>query len=844
MADNEAAEGSEKVAKGSEGDISNGPVQKRVPRDILWCVLYILHVLAFFYLGFTAFMSGDPIRMVNGRDFMGNVCGAQMTNAYGADMSEFPYVYYTINMTTVQYKMADTMGFNAGGAAGNLADQASKMKDDPAAAMMEMVGPPDSLISKLSTYFHPVCVKSCQTELDTDGLELTPRSPMWEGQPLCQGTNGDGQKQPHGCWEETFVTGWQLAAKAAWTAKAYDRKHCPYPSKFCAPMSTMAEVNIATLQSYCVPTIDSGLDMASAAGGVEGMIPSNFTANAEGSFNDALADVVIAWWTFILMGVLSLIIGIVYLVLMRMVIKILVWTSLFLVAVILAGGALLVYLKTQQCAGASFTDTAISMGEGVLNATVDAASDALAGNLTNSSADNAAALFDQQCPEAGYAIPSEVQRYAMQGFSIIMGCILALYIVCICCNMKRIKLAIALNQVAAKFVGQQPATLLIPPLQIVTVFLYLAIWMVLTMYIVSYVPPGTDPEMDFTYREAYGISTGLAGSLAGTNQAGQCAYTTGPDPYLVVTDDVCAADGVSDCFSQTSWSDPAEDGTITPNFKCLVSAWVLDLRFWFALFSILWVNAFTIALGQCTIAGAVGAWYFLPNDQKSSLGLKGGTVWKGLWNSLVYHLGSLALGSFIIACIQLVKYYLMYLAKQADKQHNDVMKYVFKCLGYIVYCVEKCMKFLNKNAYIQIALRGKKFCAAAKDAFFLIFRNALRIAAAGLIAPVIHFFGFIFIFFATIFLGYMIVTNVFKDELSSPFGICFFYAIEGYVCGKLVMNVFGLAVDTTLQCFVADEEINGTVGPYTPPELTQFLSENKDALDDVKGKDGGEGASK
>ena len=47
-------------------------------------------------------------------------------------------------------------------------------------------------------------------------------------------------------------------------------------------------------------------------------------------------------------------------------------------------------------------------------------------------------------------------------------------------------------------------------------------------------------------------------------------------------------------------------------------------------------------------------------------------------------------------------------------------------------------RFLNKNAYIQIALLGKKFCFAAKDAFWLIFRNALRIATAALVSPYPH----------------------------------------------------------------------------------------------------------
>lgn len=196
----------------------------------------------------------------------------------------------------------------------------------------------------------------------------------------------------------------------------------------------------------------------------------------------------------------------------------------------------------------------------------------------------------------------------------------------------------------------------------------------------------------------------------------------------------------------------------------------------------------------------------------------------------------MALGSFIIAVIQLLKYYMQYLSKQMEKQNNKVMALVLKCAAYIIWCFEKCAKFLNKNAYIQISLTGKKFCAAAKDAFWLILRNALRIAAAGLISPVIHMFGFVTICAGTTFLGYLIVTNVFPDEIKSPIVPCLIYFLIGYMCGKLVMNVFGLAVDTTLQCFVTDEEVNGTVGPHTPPELQQFLAENKDQLDSVSKK--------
>ena len=44
----------------------------------------------------------------------------------------------------------------------------------------------------------------------------------------------------------------------------------------------------------------------------------------------------------------------------------------------------------------------------------------------------------------------------------------------------------------------------------------------------------------------------------------------------------------------------------------------------------------------------------------------------------------------------------MYFEQQAKAQKNKVMVLVLKAVQCFLWCVEKCIKFLNKNAYIQI----------------------------------------------------------------------------------------------------------------------------------------------
>jgi hypothetical protein len=193
-----------------------------------------------------------------------------------------------------------------------------------------------------------------------------------------------------------------------------------------------------------------------------------------------------------------------------------------------------------------------------------------------------------------------------------------------------------------------------------------------------------------------------------------------------------------------------------------------------------------------------------------------------------YHTGSLAFGSFILACVQFLKYWMYYLQKQAEANKNKVLEKVFKILKYVIACFEKCVKFLNKNAYIQVAILGKNFCKSAFNAFMLILRNGARIASLGAIGAVVHFIGTFFIMAATAFIGYFLLGVLHPDDISSTVLPVILYVIVGYVTAKLLMNVFGLAVDTILQCFVANEEMGGS-GEYTHPSLRNFMaSHNED----------------
>lgn len=60
-------------------------------------------------------------------------------------------------------------------------------------------------------------------------------------------------------------------------------------------------------------------------------------------------------------------------------------------------------------------------------------------------------------------------------------------------------------------------------------------------------------------------------------------------------------------------------------------------------------------------------------------------------------------------------------------------------------CLERFIKFITKNAYIQMAITGKSFCASAWNAFCLILKNAMRFGAVNSIGFIFNVLGVAFI---------------------------------------------------------------------------------------------------
>jgi choline transporter-like protein 2/4/5 len=199
-------------------------------------------------------------------------------------------------------------------------------------------------------------------------------------------------------------------------------------------------------------------------------------------------------------------------------------------------------------------------------------------------------------------------------------------------------------------------------------------------------------------------------------------------------------------------------------------------RAWYYnLFAILWILAFILSLEKFIIGASVSIWYFnqLPNGDTAETGQK--PVRRSYWWAFRYHLGSIAFGSLILAIVWAIRIMFEYIYHQINNNQtisqNKFVQIGLKIVRCCLDCFERFVRFINKQAFIQIGLTGKNFCAAAKDGFLLIVAHPIEFGLLSGLANLFMILGNLLITLGTCLIAFAIIRGVDSIEmnLSSPF---------------------------------------------------------------------------
>ncbi|VDN11880.1 unnamed protein product [Dibothriocephalus latus] len=222
----------------------------------------------------------------------------------------------------------------------------------------------------------------------------------------------------------------------------------------------------------------------------------------------------------------------------------------------------------------------------------------------------------------------------------------------------------------------------------------------------------------------------------------------------------------------------------------------------------LWLANFFIALGEMTLAGAFASFYFSRRDPSRLMPTC--PLFLSLGRALLYHMGSLALGTLLITLLGLIRAFLLYLEKKLKAAENPVAKGMLRCCGCCMWCLDKFLRFLNRNAYIIIAIYGYGFCRAAKDAFGLILRNVVRVFVVDKVTDFLLIIGKLVVCglsgaVAYFFLDSSLTSKHLPSALASiqPPHLYYFIIIVlgSYLIAKAFFSVYEMGVDTIFLCF-------------------------------------------
>ncbi|TPX65108.1 hypothetical protein SpCBS45565_g05392 [Spizellomyces sp. 'palustris'] len=223
-------------------------------------------------------------------------------------------------------------------------------------------------------------------------------------------------------------------------------------------------------------------------------------------------------------------------------------------------------------------------------------------------------------------------------------------------------------------------------------------------------------------------------------------------------------------------------------------------------FGFLWVYNWIVAIGQCTVAGAIACWYWA-RDKKALPSLP---VLKSFGRTLRYHLGSLAFGSLIIAIVQVIRLLIVEAQRRVKGTGNKAAQYLLCCLQCCFKCIEKVLKMLTKNAYVEIAVYGYSFCTAARMALEIIAANALRIIIVNKVSNFLIFIGKLAVVFITTLGGLGLMVYLEKDtEVFANYAVpLVFILIFSYITATAFLSTFSMAITTIFISFCEDSQRN------------------------------------
>lgn len=239
-----------------------------------------------------------------------------------------------------------------------------------------------------------------------------------------------------------------------------------------------------------------------------------------------------------------------------------------------------------------------------------------------------------------------------------------------------------------------------------------------------------------------------------------------------------------------------------------------------------------MAVSQYVLIVAIVSWYFTENENTRG----NFSICRGYWWALRYNMGSLLFGSFVLAVIWTIRAIFEYVNKKiqgsGDRPIPRPVQILLTCCRCCIACCHRFIKYVNMNAYCQVALTGEPFCMAAMNGFILILKNSACFIFTGGLGSFFNLIGKLLVCILNMIIAYILLDlgdNKFMKDINSPIGPLVVVFIISYVIANIFMGMYTTCATCVLHCLFADIDIcnqleyDQMIGSNRPKEMRSIV---------------------
>lgn len=271
---------------------------------------------------------------------------------------------------------------------------------------------------------------------------------------------------------------------------------------------------------------------------------------------------------------------------------------------------------------------------------------------------------------------------------------------------------------------------------------------------------------------------------------------------------------------------------MSTGFVIFKSETLYKIMKWYHIFAFLWISHFAIACQHYVIGASVSKWYF-STDRYNLHSPIGSSVSE----LILYYLGSVALGSFLVAIFKVIKIVvrqIQYLVQRNCMQPHDqpggssngtstitgggsslvgpqIQASTSWCGSFtylwrvFIWFFDNIVMIINRDAYVEVAIHGHSFLKGAQRALAVLASNPLRLLAIKSVGSILLVVAKVCVVFGTISMAIVLIDDK-THQLNYSWSPIVVSALFAYVVAHWFLSVYEMVIDALFICYCEDYE--------------------------------------